>query len=319
MAITIDSAAASLNRHAVVYGADLQKKLRQGLEFEQIAAARAADNTYSAPNATASEILQAYQWKFTPKGNVSFDAVENKLRKIKLDVQFTGDDLEKFYDSWRVEWHEIGRDPLSWSFPRFIYEEVMVPKLIEELNQIAWAGVYAAPTDGTAASALSAVDGYDKIIKDAITASSVTPIATGTLSPTTMVDKVETFVDGIPQPYRDTPGVILMSATRARQYARDYREQFGTGNGVIGNENNELLVDYSGKRIRGLVGITNDRFIFVPDNMASMIFGTRRGFPTLPAIRWESHERILKGLGEFYRFFGFEFWDHVFVNDQPAP
>ena len=99
MSTAIQAQATSLNRHAVTYASEMKKELRQGSEFERMLTPRACDNTYSAPNANIGEIVQQYQWKFTPKNNINFDAVENKLQKIKIDINFTADDLEIFYDN----------------------------------------------------------------------------------------------------------------------------------------------------------------------------------------------------------------------------
>ena len=58
MALTIDAGADTLNRYAATYARNIQQTLRQGLEFEQRLTPRACDNTYSAPNATVTEIIQ---------------------------------------------------------------------------------------------------------------------------------------------------------------------------------------------------------------------------------------------------------------------
>jgi len=312
----IQAQATSLNRHAVTYASEMKQELRQSSEFERMLTPRACDHTYSAPNVSISEIVQQYQWKFTPKSSATFDAVDNTLQKIKIDVNFTADDLEKFWDSWKVEWHELGKDPMEWSFHRYLYDVVITPKIIEEMNRNAWAGEYVAPTDGVAGVSINSVDGYRKKIADAITAGKVVPITTGALVDSTMVNQTETFTDSIPQPYRDLPGVIKMSKTHARNYYRDYRANFGTGNGVI-NPNDELRIDATQKRIEGVAAMEgSDRMIFVPTNSRNMIWGTRKGYSSFPMIRWEKFERSIKGLAEFYRFYGFEYWNNLFVNDQ---
>lgn len=316
MPITLNAQATNLNRHAVQYAAKIKKKLRQSAEFEKILRPVACDNTYTAPNVTISDIVQQYQSAFTPNNNVEFNSVDNKLQKIKVDIMFSADDLEKFWDSWKVEWHEIGLDPMEWSFPRYLYEMVIVPKIIEEMNLNAWKGEYVAPTVGTAGVSINSVDGYAKKIADAVTDGAVTPLATGALVDTTMVDQIETFCDSIPQPYRDHTGVLLMSKTHARNYERDYRAKFGTGNSVI-NPNNELRVDATNKRIVGIAAMEgSDRIIFNPNTGSNMIWGTRRNYASFPVIRWEKFERSVKGMAEFYRFYGFEYWDNLFVNDQ---
>jgi len=318
MAVTIAGTAASLNRHAVLYNKDIQQVLRQGLEFEKVLTPRACDNTYSAPNASMSDLIQAYQWEFTPKGDVTFDAVENKLQKIKIDIIWTADDLEAFWDSWMVEWHEIGKDEKQWTFHKYLYQEVMLPKILEELNHNSYNGTYLAPTPGTAGLSINSVDGYGKKIADAITASDLTPYPTGALVAGTMVNQVESWCDSFPVLYRDKPGDIYMSPTHAKAYWRNYRANFGTGNSNMGNENNALKIDATNKRIVPIAAMEGkDRLIFNPSATKNMIWGTRRRFPTYPVIRWKDTDiRVIKGTAEFYRFYGVNYWENLLVNDQ---
>jgi hypothetical protein len=318
MAVTVAGATAGLNQHAVLKAPMIQQKFRQGLEFESKLTPRACVNTYSAPNAVPTDLVQAYQWPFTAKGDVAFDAVENKLQKIKIDILITADDLEKFWDTYMVEWHEIGLDPMEWSFPRYLYENVYEPKILEEMNRNAWAGVYVAPTLNTAGTSVGSVNGFKKKIEDAITATSLTEYATGVWVDTTIVDQLETWCDSLPIPYRDAPGDIYMSNTLAKKYYRDHRDKFGTGNGVAGNENTELRVEMTQKRIVPINAMEgSNRIMFSPTTTRNMIWGTRAGSPTYFNIRWQQQDvRIIKGTAEIYRFYGFEFWDHLFVNDQ---
>ena len=317
MPTTIAATADSLSRHAVAYNSNIQQALRAGLECETAFSARLCDNTYSAPNAVSGEVIQQYQPNFTPKNQVTFDADEWKLRKIKIDVQFDADELEKHWDSWMVNWHEIGLDPMVWTYPRYIYEQILLPKIIEEMNNNAMNGEYAAPTTDVAGVSINSVDGYIKNFQDGVAGGSIVEVATGDITAANAVDRTEFFCDNLPELYKDLPGTIYVSKTVERFYGRDYRGLFGTGNGVSGNENNDLRVDYTGKRIVGLHCLSGSKgMIFVPNTRANLIWGSRRAFPTMPVMRWESIERIVKGLCEFYRFYGYEWGQEVFINDQ---
>lgn len=317
MAVTIAGTATNLNIHARQYNKDVQQVLRQGLEWEQMMSVRATDKVYVAPNVSTTNVIQPYQWQFTPTGAPTFDEVSNTLQPIKVDILITAEDLEKFWDAWAVEWMEVGMDPVEWSFPRYLYEMVYLPKILEEMNTNAWSGTYAAPTPGTAGLSINSVDGYAKKIADAITASSLTEYPTGALVAGTMVTQLETWIESMPIPYRDAPGNIYCSPTIAKQYYRNYRATFGSAVGTANNENRELLIEMTNKKIVPINAMEgSSRLIFFPTQTNNMIWGTRRGFPTYPVIRWEPYERSIKGMAEFYRFYGFEYWDHLIVNDQ---
>jgi hypothetical protein len=319
--ITVAAATAGLNQHAVQKSPVIQQKLRQGLEWEapgSMITPRACDNTYSAPNAVATELLQAYQYQFTPKGSVELDAQEYKLQKIKVDIVITGEDLESLWDTYMVEWHEIGKDPIEWSFYRYVYEQIYMPKIEEELNKNAWSGIYVAPTPGTAGLSINSVNGLGTNIAADITSGALTEYATGVFVDNTMVNQIESWCDSLPIPYRDQPGVIRMSNTNMKKYFRDYRANFGFGNGVAGNENNELRVDATNKRIVGMNSMEgSNRILFSPDVTRNLIWGTRAGYPTYFNIRWmQPTPRVINGTAEIYRFYGAEYLDHLFVNDQ---
>lgn len=322
MAITISGTAATLNRYAVAYSQTIHQQMRKGLFFENVVNARAADNTYSAPNAVATDFFQPYQSGWTPKGGLTFDALETKLERQKVDHAITADDLDKFWEAWRVEWAEVGKDPKEWSFVRYLYEQFLIPKAVEEMAINSWSGIYVAPTGpaiGVAQASADSVTGFAKRFADAVTASRVTPIVTGAFVSTTMVAQIEAFCDAIPQPYRDLPAKIIMSSTNARLYNRDYRAKFGVGNGVM-NPNNELRVDATNKQIVGtnLMDGSNRIFVLFDNPMLKNYFWlSRSGFPSFPTIRfYQSGVREIQMTMESYRAYHWEYDEFVFINDQ---
>lgn len=316
--ITIDAAVTSLNRHATMYKPQIAQTFRTGLEFEGAMTPRAADKVWSAPNVSVQDIVQSYQWQFTPNMTAEFSGNDLELQQIKGDILITAEDLEKFWDSWMVEWYEVGRDANEWSFPRYIFDQVLMPKILEEMNKNAWAGERVAPTPGTAGNSIDSVDGYKKFIEDAITAGDLTEYATGVFTSTTIVDQIESWCDSLPVNYRDAAGTIYMSKTLAKMYWRNYRSKFGTGNGVGDNPNNELRVDMTGKQIMGMNAMEgSSRIFFYPAATNNGVWGTRRGFPTYPAVRLHKNStRSIQMTFELYRFYGFEYYGHLFVNDQ---
>jgi len=321
MATIIETTAASLNRHAVAYNQTINQQMRVGMEYENIFTVRASDNVWSAPNVTAGEVVQPYQSGFTPKNSVTFDAEELKLQKIKIDIIFEADDIEKWFESWRVEWHEIGKPEGDWSFPRYIYDMILMPKILEEMNTNAFKGLYVAPAVGVAGLSINSVTGLIERLKAGVTAGDIAEIVTGAITATNAVNKFETFSDTLPELYRDLPGVIYTDHDNKRFYDRDYRGQFGFGAGVGTNENTESRIDSTGKRIQALHGLTGTGgMIFVPDTKTNLVWGTRIGYPTMPNLRWKDDGiRVLKATTEFYRFYGYEYPKEVFINDMFTP
>lgn len=322
MSISIAGAATALTAKQITHAAEINSKLKQGLEMESALSPVLARDTYSAPNVALTEVLQPYQKAFTPKGDSTFDGEQYTLDPLKIDIEFAADDLDVFFDTWKAEWDELGEKARAeYTFPRWLYEREILPKLIEDIElKLVWGGEKVAITGaaiGVAQAAEDGTDGLAKRIADAVTATKLVPITTGALVATTMVAQLETFCDGIPLPYRDVSGEIWMSKTNAKKYWRDYRAKFGSGNSNMGNENNELRVDATNKVIRGFSAMEgSDRILFNPSNTRNLIVGYRRGGPRFPMIRWQEADRTLKGLAEFHRFYGFNFAGNLFVNDQ---
>ena len=322
MAISIAAAAATLNRYAVAYSGNINQQLRNGMFFENHVNARSADHTYRAPNATADEFFQPYQPGWTPKGGVTFDALDTEIEQHKVDHPISADDLENWRDSWRVDWYEIGKDPKEWNFVRYFYEQFVIPKAMGEMAEYSWSGVYEKPTGpavGTAQAASKMVTGFARRFTDAVNASRVTPVATGPFVANTMVNQVETWCDNLPTPYRSKPGKIVMSDTNSTIYWRNYRELFGAGNGVI-NPNNELRIDATKKRVVGnpLMDGSDRIFLIFDDPMLRNYFWmSRKGFPSFPTIRFfQSGVREIQMTMEGYRAYHWEYDEFVFINEQ---
>jgi len=320
MTITIDGAAEHLNDHSRAFAPELMTKLREGLEMESVLSGRQSDGEYYViENAEAGEMLQPYQGGFTPKGSVTHNEDTIRVRPIKMDAQFSETDLYTWWSKWNVSRFEAGRDPLSWTFPRYIYEKEILPKMTEELNTLAWLGVYAAPTTCTAGASIDSVDGLKKVIADLATASKIQVLASGAVTAATTREKVEAFVDLIPVLFRNIGGTILMSQTHFANYSRDYRNEFQHTPGMYSGNGVRDMVQVDGynifiKPVRTMEG--SARWIFLPNRRDNAVWVSRTGFPIYPQITFDTAPRVLQMYATFYRGFGFEYPKEVFVSDQ---
>lgn len=315
MGLTIAGTAAALNRYQTQFSPQITQKFRQGLVLESLMTPVVCDHSYTSRVATVSDAIQPFQSAFTPKGDVVMGEVTSSLQPMKVDIQFTGDQLADLFDKYHTEWVLTGRslvDDMTWA--RFIYEEVYMPKIIEELElTISWKGVYAAPLAGTAGATIASCDGLKTVIDAAITATKVTPIAVGIFDAATAYADVETFGDGLPEAVRYMPGKILTSPLRAAAIARDKRNKYGTGTGN-GTTADPYKVEEINKEVVGVPAMVGDnRLLFSPGD--NLIVGFRRNTPQYPTMRWQEFDRTLKGLAEFHRFYSVKHWENVFISD----
>lgn len=317
-AITIEAAVGTLNQVAAAYDRQIHQTIKGGLEFESRLPMVQADHTFTAVNAEVSDPMQPYQPAFTPNNTENWDAVENVLQHGKVDLEFTAEELEKFYDTWAPNWFELDKDPSMWDYSRVVIEQLVLPRFMDNLNEASYNGVRVEPVAGTPGTALATFDGFAKKIADAITAGQLTTIATGALASNTMHDQVRDFCRSLPKHYRMLGGVIFMSASRAIEYAEDYALNKPRTIQVISNPDQLVYrVDHFNKTIVPIKAMEgSDRMIFYPAITNNMIVGTRRGQSVYPRMRFQVFDRKLKVLSEFSRFYGFRHWDNLFVNDQ---
>ncbi len=109
-------------------------------------------------------VLQPFQKAFTPIGTLTFKPNPIELFQLKIDKNEYPDDI---VDSWLGFLEGDGIDRTQWPFVRWMLEVHVFEKANEdyELNE-AYAGVYAAPTPGTAGAAGTAMNGIKKQLTD---------------------------------------------------------------------------------------------------------------------------------------------------------
>jgi hypothetical protein len=317
--ISIEATANALLLHMVQFGPKINQNLKQTLEFERDLSFVACENTWAEPNVVVTSPLQPYQSAFTPNNTETFDVVENQLQHGKIDLEFTHEQLKEFYEAWKCNWFQLGRNPLEWSYPRYIIDMHFMPEFFQDLNLASWNGVRVEPTPGTAGTATQSFDGFAKKITDAEADGLIVPAAMGTVPvDSTIIEYVRDWIRMLPIAYRNKPGKIRMSTTNASYYAEAYQRTYQFNSQISNNADTPYLkVDHFNKVIVPMDCMEgSNRMIFYPDTTDNMVIGTRINENVYPELRFEPFERKLKVMGEFSRFFGFRHWGHQFVTDQ---
>lgn len=314
----IVSAANALNNHNIVYGAQVQQAFRVGLEFEGRLPFVQAEKTYASVNASVADLLQSYQPRFTPRNTESWGAVENTLVPIKIDLEFTEEQLAELYDKWATQYFQAGDAAGLWTYPRYVIEQLIAPKYTEEINSLSYNGAYVAPTSGTAGAVLEAADGFKTKIVAAILAGALTPVASGAFTASNIRTKLEDWLKAMPIAVRGRKGVVYMSDTNARNFYYDTRDDFANSTWQSVLAAGGMSVDGFDVKVVGVKAMEgSNRWIYLPDGSTNMIVGTRTGKPLYPQFIYDATDLYtLKAKAVIYRFYGFEFWDQLYVNDQ---
>lgn len=243
---------------------------------------------------------------------IVFKPVSHQVKPIDIKVSF--DNLEAVMTSWLGFLTDENEKKSDWPLVRYISEALLIPKANEELGEIACRGNFVAPTAGVPGLPLTSADGVLTIIADQITATNISPIASGAFTSSNIFANVESFVKSIPSKYRKKNYNLYMSDTNQWDLVTNYRDEFG-GNAAIVN-GNELTVKIGNTMIKtiGISGFaTSNRFLYTPkDNMKKL-------FNKIDQIEKFYVQNLLGKLYLFLQFrrgYGFDRYEEVFVNDQ---
>jgi len=265
---------------------------------------------YEFATSTSSELLQPFQCDFTPKGEVQFQGRLNKVRQIKMD--YVLDCIDDIQRSWIGFLADEGKSRKDWPLVKFIVTNHLIPQIREEIDDMSYNGVFAAPIPGTPGASLTSTDGLGTQIATFIGSGDLVPIAVPAVTPTNILDGVETFCDGLPNKYKKLRTPILMSKTNEIRYWRDYRANFGTNSNYTGKDN--LRVDATNKEIIGLNAMEgSDRFIHTTKRNLIKMYDKviiPKGFVT------ETEKRAINIMADFKRGYGWRLHEEMFVSDN---
>ena len=324
MAIAIDDVITAFGSYYLGSNQNNIKRLRsllyQPVETAKYFQDRPGDDTiYRGVLSVLNRIVQPFQKAFTPIGTTTFTPNEFSLFKIKVDMSETPDDLEKSYLGFLAAAPEADR--ANWLFIRWLVEVHVMAKIQEDLeNNEYFAGVFAAPVDGTAGAAGTSMNGLRKVIRDYNTAGRTNlgngPIATGALAADNadFVTQLEEMVDAIPSLYRPKMDFLFMSKENATRYARGKRKKYNTN--YLQTSELSTVEDYSNIKIVGLASMSAAN--------SNLIWGTQadnRIRPTKKAIlantmKIESAKRVVDLLTDWWEALNFEVPEFIFHNDQ---
>lgn len=298
--------------------ADLTKLLyRPSVTASYFASVPTQKTRWQIAQAELDRVLQPFQKAFTSIGTLTFTPLVIDLFRLKIDKDEYPDDVA---ESWLAFLEGEGVDRTQWPFIRWFIEQHILPKAAEdfELNEV-YAGVYAAPTAGTAGPAGTAMDGIKKIQDDQVTAGRITPYVMGDPDDTLNIaddeafcTAVESFIGSIPIEYRRRLDNLFMSENYELRYRRGKRKKYNTQ--YLQEPNLDTLADFPNVIVKGL-----------PSHN-----GSKRMWTSLPNVRKrpikkenlknnlkiEGAKREVSMFTDWYEGVGFTIPEGVFITDQ---
>ena len=218
------ASADSLQAYVREYGEDLFTRLFYGFKTAQIATVEeGVKGEKILTNLTVADNL-ATRWHsgFSGKTNaVAFVPRTLKTTLAKGEFSFVPTEFEQNYLGFL---RRKGQDPKDFPFEAYILMK-LTEKLTQEMENAVWQGVAAGtPANSDALSAL--FDGFLQTITAAISGSTITPVATGTISQANIIQKVRDMWATVSIPYQEQGTAILMSYGNYDKYRIAYKDAY---------------------------------------------------------------------------------------------
>ncbi|RSC96048.1 hypothetical protein [Tenacibaculum singaporense] len=216
-------------------------------------------DTYRFSNVVLGEIVQQFQKKFTPKGDIEFKPNEIVLRNIKIDLSLYPDDVKASWLGFLESVNE--QDRAKWPIVRYMIENEVIPQLKSDLETKGYfKGSYVAPTDGVAGTTAGAIDGVKKLLDAGIADSSMQNVAlSAAVTASNAFDLVEEFVDNFDSLLDGVKMRVYMDPKILRWYHRDKRNTHGTD---VNYNPDKPVVDFTNVELVGLPSMAGENYLW---------------------------------------------------------
>lgn len=283
-----------------------------------------AGEEFSFPRFRLSQVSQPFQVAFTHKGDAEFSGEKYTQRRGKIDMLINPDEI---VGNWVGHLNSLRGQNTGAGVSGQAYDEKLLREQMplvqyiianailhhneERETDVIYKGVYVAPTPGTASPAGERVDGMEKLMTDAATASKYTPFAMGAYTPADTFEYLETFFDNIPDKYKGKPIKLFVEHQKMIDYARDKRGTFNWSQQLA----DLFKIDFSTIEIvptHSMAG-KNRVWATMPTNLARMVHKTNGPGENADV---QVQDRNVKFMTDYHESFGVRDWDFFWSNDQ---
>ena len=292
---------------------NIHKKLRESFGTKDAFTIVDTEDTVLRESNTAfTEVIQAFQKQFTPKGGVTHTPKSIPLYNIKVDQLFYPDELKNMWLSFVTS---NNLDRTTWPYVRWFIEEYVMGQIQHDLEMKGiYLGKYVAPTPGTAGNAVDSMQGVKQIINDAIDATTITTITTGAPNADNVLwaGQVETFCKSVPELYWDKPMALNMSRGLALRYKQGRRTKYNSNYAQV----NEAMAvqDFENNIVTGRGSMTGANKIWMtPKQNAILAF---KGGSNQNIVEVEKVDRQVKVYTDFWIGAGFIDDSLIWTNNQ---
>lgn len=225
------------------------------------------NGSYPSIHSVTNHVIQGFVSVWNELGSTSFKANELTARRIKVNFGLKPADI---LPTWLAQSYDEDASLADKSISKFIMEQELKPKVIDDLNILSGRGIYDANNLGTFGYAM---DGIIRVIANGLanTDNPMYKVALDALTDSNMVAQVTKFERGLPSKVKSKVKRIFMSENNAERYMLDYEDKFGANTTF---RDDKVMKTRLGKReIVGLNSLNGSDLIFasVDGNMLHLI------------------------------------------------
>lgn len=259
-------------------------------------------------SALITNVVQGFAPVWNDMGAVQIDHKILKNYRHKVNFGFTPDDIESTY--WAYLYEE-NKKPEDMPITKYVVEQLLMPKVIDDIAELSINGVYDASDLGTFGKAMNGLDNVLNTMLAGVPGTDHTPfkMPLTALTDANIVDQVTEYEKQIPSKLKGKIKRIFMSESNKERYKLQFQEQFAQN-----NYSGDSLKTYLGNReIVGLPGWDSDTiFSTIEGNMVRLL-DIFDGKPAVTDV--QKADYVVKYFMEFWKGYDFLVNELVFISN----
>lgn len=219
-----------------------------------------------------AEIVQGRSKGWNPKNKFKITAEEGQVFAKKIDVEFSGYELQQIENTWINSYNNVGSHPYKMSFVYFLLSELVKRQMADDRKaQINGVYVETPEGDGYTGAAINSQNGLMYLfqqfrdVKKKYRAFDI-----GLPTKENIVDYIKTMIELIPEEERHTPGLEIGLSFEKLQWYREragllYQHLASTDEGKLMYTKNHPI-DYPNFIFQPLIDHTKSDFIYITES-----------------------------------------------------
>lgn len=259
-------------------------------------------------SALITNVVQGFAPVWNDMGAVQIDHKLLVNYRHKVNFGLTPDDIESTYYAFL---YEENKKPEDMPITKYVIEELLIPKVIDDIAELSVNGVYNAGALGVFGNAMNGINNVLTTMLAGTPGTDHTPfqIPLNTLSDTNMVDEVTSYERQIPSKLKGKIKKLYMSESNKERYILDFQSQFGD-NKYAGDSVKTYL---GGREIVGIPGWDSDLIFSTIDGNFVRLLDIFDNKPAITDV--QKADYTVKYFMEFWKGYDFLVNELVFISN----